>query len=91
LGFQHGTLQPSHSSYVYILYIHEPGQKSWWEGRGEGKFLGGGRVKKILKFFLQIFNNPERFQIFSEKMAFYSQKSQKFLQKCHFRWEEGSL
>jgi hypothetical protein len=54
-------------------------------------FKGGGGVKKILKILLQICDNPERSQKFSEKMAFLSQKSKKFLQKCHFRWGQGSL
>jgi hypothetical protein len=46
----------------------------------------GGRVgvKKFLKILLQICDNHERSKKFSKKMAFFSQKSQKFLQKCHF-------
>jgi hypothetical protein len=52
---------------------------------------GAGGVKTILIFFLQICDNPEKNQKFSEIMAFFSQKSKKFLQKCHFRWGEGSL
>jgi hypothetical protein len=46
----------------------------------------GGRVgvKKFSKILFQICDNPERSQKCSEKMPFFSQKSQKFLQKCHF-------
>jgi hypothetical protein len=46
-------------------------------------FKGGGGVKKFSKILLQICDNPERSPKFSEKMAFFSQKSN-FLQKCHF-------
>jgi len=34
--------------------------------------------------FLHICENLERFQNISEKMSFFSQKSQNFLQKSHF-------
>jgi hypothetical protein len=37
-----------------------------------------------LKILLQICDNPERSQKFSEKMAFFTQKSKNFLQKWHF-------
>jgi len=53
-------------------------------GKGLRKIFRGGGVKKFLKILLQICDNPERSQKFSEKMAFFSQKSKKFLQKCHF-------
>jgi hypothetical protein len=55
-------------------------------------FRGGG-VKIFLKILLQICDNPKRSQKFSEKMAFFSQKSQNFLQKCLFflKFGEGSL
>jgi hypothetical protein len=43
-----------------------------------------GGVKKFSKILLQICDNPERSQKISEKRAFFCQKSQKFLQKCHF-------
>jgi hypothetical protein len=48
----------------------------------------GGRVgvKKNLKILLHICDNPERFQNFSEKMTFFSQKSKKFLPKYDFWW-----
>jgi hypothetical protein len=44
----------------------------------------GGRVEvkeNFLKILLQICENLERSQKFSEKMTFFGQKSQKFLQK----------
>jgi hypothetical protein len=47
-------------------------------------FYGGGGVEFFWKILLHICDNPERSQTFPEKMAFFSQKSQKFLQKCHF-------
>ncbi len=52
---------------------------------------GGGGVKKFLKILLQICDNPKRSPKFSEKMAFFSQKSQKFLQKCHFFYGGGRV
>jgi hypothetical protein len=64
--------------------IHEPGQISWGEGRGLRHFLGGGRGQNFMKIFLQICVNLEMSQKFSEKMAFFSQKSHKFLQKLPF-------
>jgi hypothetical protein len=44
------------------------------------KNLGGrGGVKKNLKILLQICDNPEGSKTFCDKMAFFSQKSKKFL------------
>jgi hypothetical protein len=47
----------------------------------------GGRVgvkENFLKILLQICDNLKRSQKFSAKMAFFSQKSKKFLQKAFF-------
>ncbi len=79
------TIVKSKLYQTWVKIIHEPGQKSWGEGRGFMKIFrgGSGGVKNFLKILLQICDNPERSQNFSEKMAFFSQKSQKFLQICH--------
>jgi hypothetical protein len=42
---------------------------------------GGGGCQKILKILIQICDYPERYQKFSEKIAFLSRKSKKFLLK----------
>jgi hypothetical protein len=61
------------------LTIHEPGQKSWGEAEGRGleNFFRDVGVKIFLKSLLQICDNPEKSQKFSEKMTFSSQKSLK--------------
>ena len=43
-----------------------------------------GEGSNFFDNFLHICENLERFQNISEKMSFFSQKSQNFLQKWHF-------
>ena len=54
-------------------------------GCGLRKIFRGGRGQNFLKFFLQICENLVRSQNFSEKMEFFTPKSQKFLRKCKGR------
>jgi hypothetical protein len=70
------------------MTIHEPGQKSWGEGRGYGKFSEGKvGVKIFLKMLLQICENPERSQTFSEKWHFLAKKVKNFFKNAIFRRE----
>jgi hypothetical protein len=55
--------------------VHEPGQKSWGEGRGLGNFLGGWRGQTFLKILLQICDYSKRSQKFSENLFFEAKKS----------------
>jgi hypothetical protein len=54
--------------------VHEPGQKSWGEGRGLGNFLGGWRGQTFLNILMQICDNPERSHKFSENLHFSGKK-----------------
>ncbi len=65
-------------------FIHEPGQKSWGEGRGYGKFLGVEGSKNFRKFycrFVIILRSPKNFL---KKWHFLAKKVKNFFKSAIF-------
>jgi hypothetical protein len=66
--------------------IHEPGQKSWGGGRGEGVkeyFYGGGTVGKKLKI-CAMRENEKKNIFLKTKSTFYDLYHASIIKKCEY-------